>query len=72
MLRQTEKLAEEDFTWFLRFMRTTRGWIWVALAIIAAFLIAEPDDGEVTVHTQFLLVCFACLAMAPDFSSESD
>ena len=40
------------------------------LVAIAVFLVAEPDDGEVTVHTQFLLVCFACLAMIPDFKSE--
>lgn len=41
------------------------------LVAIAVFLVAKPDDGEVTVHTQFLLVCFACLAMAPEFRQEA-
>ena len=55
---------------FISFITTLRGAVWLMLVAITVFLVAEPDDGEVTVHTQFLLVCFTCLAMIPDFKSE--
>ena len=55
----------------ISFITTLRGAVWLMLVAIAVFLVAKPDDGEVTVHTQFLLVCFACLAMAPEFRQEA-
>jgi len=64
--------AESNIFQFIRFMQTARGWIWLSLVIIAVFLVAEPDEGEVTAHTQFLLVCFACLCMIPDLSQERE
>jgi hypothetical protein len=71
MLRQVEREAESNFFQFLKFMQTYLGWIWVALVTIAVFIVFRPDHGQVTVHTQFLLVCFACLAMIPDFGSDT-
>lgn len=72
MLRQLEGVADGKLLSALKFLATLYGVIWIMLVIIALFLVSEPDDGEVTVHTQFLLVCFTCLALIPDFARKEE
>jgi hypothetical protein len=69
MLREVEKGAENYVLDLLKFLFTIRGVIWLAMVLIALILVLKPDDSPTTIHTNFLLICFACMGLIPDLDT---